>query len=348
MFAGRNMTLTTPARVTLYLVDSGDVDMNDPDMWHLESSSGPLAGRVPTWDDDAHVYANDERFISGGIQCHTLTFEVNGTSNLSFYGEPISVFLLKVSGGDANISLYCYLYGSIYMSASDCYFYISGHYLSQHPQATDTTTVCDGNALQVYFQDSECDVYMNGYYSVFGGNCTGDVYLVGDNSYNQAAPAFIDGTIYCIGKYTANYGQASYGVFSGEGSHNDGGIYVDATFSGVGSYSQGGSYIYGNSEFSGIGSYCLGVGSQVTLSGEDSYLGAYGGFAHILICSGLRSRNLGFVDADAYFSGAFSENESLDGTIQGQVNVNSYASAGSGKTGNRDIGGTVNGSRIAI
>jgi|GEM_PF-4430649 len=335
-----------PARVTLYLADGGDVNMNDPDMWHLESSSGPLAGRLPTWDDDAHIYANGERFISGSIQCHTLTVEVYGTPILTFTNGPVSVFLLKVSGGDANISL-PYLYGSLYMSANDCYFYASGQYLSEHPQATDTTIVCDGQASQVYFQDSECDVYIYGYYSVFGGNCSGNVYLIGEGSSNQSAPAQISGTLYCIGKYTANYGQAAYGIFSGEGSHHDGGIYFDATFSGVGSYSQGGSYIYGIAEFSGIGAYNLGVCATVTFSGEDSYSGV-GSYSLTAVYCGLRSRNLGWVDADAYFSGGFSENESLDGTTQGLVNVNSYAYGGSGKTGNRDIGGTVNGSRITI
>jgi len=345
---GCNSNQSAVARVTLYLADSGDVNMSDPDMWHLESSSGPLAGRLPTWDDDAYIYANDYRMISGDIQCHTLTVVALGGATLTFIGSYVSVVLIKLLGSDASINLGAYLYGSVYMSANDCFFGAT-QYLSQHPQATSTTIVCDGQSSQFYFQNCECDVYMKGYYSVFGGNCFGNVYLIGEGSSNQAAPAQITGILYCQGKYTANYGQADYGVFSGEGSHNDGGIYVDATFSGVGSYSESGSYIYGNAEFSGIGSYCNGaVSSQVILSGEDSYLGASYGYAYSISCEGLRSRNLGYVETDAYFWGAFSENETLDGTIQGQVNGNSYATAGSGKTGIRDIGGIVSGDRLEL
>jgi hypothetical protein len=256
----------------------------------------------------------------------------------------LEVNLFKIFGEGLTVESGAYLYGSISMEGMNntmsCY-----QYLSTHPQATTTTIVCEDNAS--LYGNFSCDVYMNGDNASYAGNCLGDVYLIGESSSNLAAPALIEGTLYCIGKYTANFGQANYGVFSGEGSCNITGIYVDATFSGVGSYNQGGSYIYGNAVFSGTGAYNLGVCDTVTFSGEDSYSGV-GSYATTAVYCGLRSRNLGWIEANAYFSGVFSENESLDGYSGGAVQGNSYAYAGSGKTGNRDIGGIVVGDRLEL
>jgi hypothetical protein len=61
--------------------------------------------------------------------------------------------------------------------------------------------------------------------------------------------------------------------------------------------------------------------------------------------AGTYSRNLGLVIGDADFSGLSSENESLNGAVEGTVTGDSYAHENSGKTGSRDIGGIVNGTR---
>jgi hypothetical protein len=293
--------IASTARVTLYLGGADPVDMDDPDMWHLESIYGPLAGRVPTWDDDVSVTGN--RTVDGSIQCHTLT--VSGYDlSLTFNGSAVEVMLFKVFGESLTVDCYSQLYGSISMVGENNVLLVY-HYPSTHPQATTTTIVCEDNAyLSGNFM---CDVYMNGDFASYTGNCTGDVYLLGENSVNNAAPAFVSGTLHCIGDYSYNNGQAEYGVFSGEGSYNDGGIYTSANF-----------------------------------SGEDSY--NYGS-CQTATFSGPHSTNQGTVYTDAIFTGPLSANESDDGSIEGIVEGDSYAHAGSGKTGIRDIEGSVTGSR---
>ena len=312
----------TTARVTLYLGGADPVDMDDPDMWHLESTVGPLAGRVPTWDDDVSITGS--RQIQGSIQCHTLT--VSGDNDdLSFNGSILEVMLFKVFGEFLIVECLATFYGSISMIGTDNYLSVYQQ-LSTHPQATTTTVVCESYAGGIS-GSFESDVYINSNNSFYSGTCYGDVHLVGDYSYNAPAPATILGTVYCMGDYSRNEGQANLGEFVGEGAFNAGTIYDMALFYGPDSYNDLSGTIIGGATFYGAGSYNYGLCSAAT------------------IFSGPSSRNLGTVDADATFSGALSENESFDVSVEGLVSGDTYAWAGSGKTGIRDIGGTVDGTR---
>jgi hypothetical protein len=303
-----------------------------------------------SWQE-SHFYQSSEINLTnftGDVYLH-------GNSHMHSNCSCENLYMLDDSYSEAEVWSNCYL------NSSSCV--LSGNvYGTVHINALNPTiSSAEINGIQVNFEGAGVSVanvgavYLFASGSYYSGNSNATIYCGVPNTFLSAGASCLN--LYCDVNNTYSEegstisGTARYYSNSVHGGTAANAIFYDTsvnngTITGYGEFhgNPNTRTIAGSASF-----YYPSYNSSTGVVGSNSnfFENTYneGQVTGPVNFAGTYSRNLGLVVGDADFSGLNSENESLNGVIKGTVTGDSYAHENSGKTGSRDIGGIVNGTR---